>query len=154
MFQMSKRFATMALFAVVLAGCNAAPSRAAADTKAQGEAFLASNSGKPGVMTTASGLQYQVLKPGSGAKPKATDVVSVTYKGTFIDGKVFDQSDAPISFPLDAVIAGWTEGVQLMNQGATFRFFVPPALGYGDSDKGPIPGNSVLVFDVTLLAIN
>jgi FKBP-type peptidyl-prolyl cis-trans isomerase len=123
-----------------------------------GKAFLEENKKKPNVKTTASGLQYEVLKPGTGPSPKSTDTVKVNYTGTTIDGKVFDSTDQhgePAIFPLDRVIAGWTEGIPLMKVGGKTRFVLPPELGYGAS---PPPGaafgpNAVLVFEVELLGI-
>lgn len=108
--------------------------------------------------TTASGLKYQILKEGTGTvSPKATDVVNVHYHGTLLDGTVFDSSverGEPISFPLDRVIPGWTEGVQLMQVGDKFRFEIPPDLAYGANSPSPkIPPNSTLVFEVELLGI-
>jgi FKBP-type peptidyl-prolyl cis-trans isomerase len=123
-----------------------------------GEAFLAENKEKEGVVTLPSGLQYLVLKEGeAGAHPTVSSKVTCHYHGTLINGKVFDSSvnrNQPATFPLNQVIAGWTEGVQLMQVGSKFRFFIPPHLGYGNrqvgSDIGP---NSTLIFDVELLAI-
>jgi FKBP-type peptidyl-prolyl cis-trans isomerase len=106
---------------------------------------------------TASGLQYKVLAEGSGDSPKATDTVKVHYEGRLISGDVFDSSIArgePVSFPLNGVIPGWSEGVQLMKVGSKFQFTIPSALAYGPAGTGPIPPNSVLVFDVELLEIN
>lgn len=132
--------------------------RQAEEQRRQGEAFLEQNKSKPGVMTTASGLQYQVLQPGTGtAHPKASDTVSVHYHGTLIDGTVFDSSvqrGEPISFPLNRVIAGWTEGVPLMVEGEKTRFFIPSNLAYGNRAMGKIPAGSTLIFDVELLKIN
>lgn len=119
--------------------------------------FLAENAKKPGVVTTASGLQYQVLTQGSGAKPKATDEVKVDYEGKLIDGTVFDSSlerGEPLAFALNQVIPGWTEGLQLMQEGAKYRLFIPAKLGYGSQDMGKIPPNSTLIFDVTLIKVN
>jgi len=123
-----------------------------------GEAFLAANAKKEGVKVTASGLQYKVLKPGKGTKsPKATDTVKVHYHGTLIDGTVFDSSverGEPISFPLNGVIPGWTEGVQLMKEGDKFQFTIPSKLAYAEQGAGAKIGpNSTLVFEVELLAI-
>ena len=124
-----------------------------------GEAFLAANAKKDGVKTTASGLQYKVLKPGDGKgkMPKATDTVKVHYHGTLLDGSVFDSSverGEPISFPLNGVIPGWTEGLQLMKEGDKFQFVIPGKLAYGAQSPSPKIGpNSTLVFDVELLAI-
>jgi FKBP-type peptidyl-prolyl cis-trans isomerase len=124
-----------------------------------GRDFLAQNSTQPGVMTTASGLQYLVLSEGAdagAAKPAETDTVNVHYHGTLIDGTVFDSSverNEPISFPLNGVIPGWTEGLQLMKVGDKFRFFIPSDLAYGENGAGPIAPNSTLIFDVELLGI-
>ena len=120
---------------------------------------LADNAKKPGVVTTASGLQYQVIRAGGGPRPVASDTVLVHYEGRLVDAAhtVFDSSyqrGQPAAFPLDKVIPAWTEGVQLMPTGAKFRFLVPPALGYGAAGAGGvIPPGAVLEFDVELLAI-
>jgi FKBP-type peptidyl-prolyl cis-trans isomerase len=122
----------------------------------EGQKFLAENASKEGVQTTASGLQYKVETMGDGPKPAATDTVKVHYRGTLLDGTEFDSSYArnePISFALNRVIAGWTEGVQLMPVGSKFTFYIAPDLAYGEGGGGPIPPNSTLVFDVELLAI-
>ena len=122
-----------------------------------GEAFLADNAKKDGVTVTASGLQYKISEEGSGNSPKATDTVKVHYEGRLISGEVFDSSIArgePVSFPLNGVIPGWSEGVQLMKVGSKFEFTIPSDLAYGPSGTGPIPPNSVLVFNVELLEIN
>ena len=123
----------------------------------KGLAFLAENAKKEGVKTTASGLQYEVIKEAEGPKPKATDTVSVHYHGTLIDGKVFDSSverGEPTQFPLNRVIPGWTEGVQLMSKGSKYRFFIPYDLAYGDRGAGAdIKPYSALVFEVELLEI-
>lgn len=119
--------------------------------------FLADNGRKPGVTTTASGLQYDVIRPGNGAKPTAADTVLVHYEGRLLDKTVFDSSyqrGQPAQFPLDQVIPGWTEGVQLMPMGSKYHFVVPPALAYGARGAGGvIPPGAVLEFDVELLAI-
>lgn len=119
--------------------------------------FLSENKEKPGVITTASGLQYQVITEGTGPKPAATDVVLVHYEGKLIDGSVFDSSyqrGQPAAFPLNQVIPGWTEGVQLMPTGSKYHFVVPPELGYGARGAGGvIPPGAVLEFDIELLAI-
>ncbi len=127
--------------------------------KMEGEKFLSENKKKKGVTTTASGLQYEVIKSGEGKEsPKATDKVKVHYHGTNIDGSVFDSSverGEPISFGLNQVIPGWTEGVQLMHIGDKFRFFIPSELAYGERSPSPkIKPNSVLVFEVELFEIN
>ena len=123
-----------------------------------GEAYLAANAKKGGVKVTPSGLQYKVIKPGTGkVSPKATDTVKVHYHGTTIDGTVFDSSverGEPVSFPLNGVIPGWTEGVQLMKEGDKFQFVIPSKLAYGEQGAGgKIGPNSTLVFDVELLSI-
>ncbi len=125
--------------------------------KEAGEKFLAENAKKEGVMTLPSGLQYQVLNEGSGRKPKATDQVRCHYEGTLIDGTVFDSSyrrGEPAVFPLNGVIAGWTEGVQLMSEGAKYRFFIPFNLAYGPNGAGAsIPPYAALIFDVELIEV-
>ncbi|MCB1089313.1 MAG: FKBP-type peptidyl-prolyl cis-trans isomerase [Verrucomicrobiae bacterium] len=121
-----------------------------------GKAFLAENGKKEGVKTTASGLQYEVIKEGTGSAPAATDTVKVHYRGTLIDGTEFDSSlnREPISFPLNRVIPGWTEGLQLMKVGAKYRFAIPYNLAYGEAGSPPdIPPFSTLVFEVELLGI-
>lgn len=128
------------------------------ENKAAGTAFLAENAKKPNIITTASGLQYEVLTPGTGTvSPKSTDNVTVHYKGTTIDGKEFDSSYSrgePATFPLNRVIAGWTEGVQLMKEGAKYRFFIPSELAYGEQGAGRAIGpNATLIFDVELIKI-
>ena len=134
----------------------AAMAEQAKGAKKEGSAFLAQNRNNPGVFETPSGLQYQVLQGAEGKKPKATDTVHVHYHGTLLNGQVFDSSvqrDEPISFPLNQVIAGWTEGLQLMSIGSKYRFFIPSELAYGDQAVGSIPAGSTLVFDVELLDI-
>ncbi|HEY2349527.1 MAG TPA: FKBP-type peptidyl-prolyl cis-trans isomerase [Puia sp.] len=125
--------------------------------KKQGEAFLAENKTKPGVVTTASGLQYIVLKQGTGAKPALTDKVKCDYEGKLIDGTVFDSSvkqGKPIEFAVNGVIAGWTEALQLMNTGSKYRLFIPSNLAYGDQQMGSdIKPGSTLIFDVDLIEI-
>ena len=128
----------------------------AEENKKKGDDFLAANKVKEGVKTTASGLQYRVIKEGSGSKPKATDMVKVHYSGKLIDGKEFDSSykrNEPVQFKLDGVIKGWTEGVQLMTVGSKYEFVIPSELGYGPVGNQSIPGNSVLVFEVELISI-
>ena len=122
-----------------------------------GESYLAENSKKEGITVTASGLQYKILNEGTGVPPEAKDTVKVHYEGRLISGDVFDSSIArgePVTFPLNNVIPGWSEGVQLMKVGAKFEFTIPATLAYGPAGTGPIPPNSVLVFDVELLEIN
>ena len=129
----------------------------AAENKAKGEAFLEDNAKKEGVIVTASGLQYEVIKQGDGDKPKPENTVKVHYKGTTIDGEEFDSSYSrgqPISFPLNGVIKGWTEGVALMPVGSKYRFFIPAELAYGERGAGAKIGpNSTLIFEVELLSI-
>jgi len=128
----------------------------AADTNhAAATKFLAENAKKPGVTTTASGLQYKVLAPGSGESPKATDEVTVNYRGTLLDGTEFDSSykrGQPASFVLGRVIPGWTEGLQLMKPGAKYQLFVPPQLAYDMHARPGIPPGSMLIFEVELLS--
>ena len=130
----------------------------AANNLKNGQNFLADNKQKPGITELPSGLQYEVLTEGSGPKPTASNKVTCHYHGTLIDGTIFDSSvqrGQPASFPLNQVIKGWTEGLQLMNVGSKWRFFIPPHLGYGDRQVGPVIGpNSTLIFDVELLGIN
>ncbi len=131
--------------------------KATANLKA-GQDFLAANKNNDGVVELPSGLQYLVLTEGTGAKPTEFNTVTCHYHGTLIDGTVFDSSvnrGKPASFPLNMVIKGWTEGLQLMGTGSKWRFFIPPHLGYGDRQVGPTIGpNSTLIFDVELLSIN
>jgi FKBP-type peptidyl-prolyl cis-trans isomerase len=133
---------------------------ALAEMEAQAQAgrdFLAQNATRSGVTATASGLQYEVVNKGAGGKkPAESDTVEVHYQGTLIDGTVFDSSierGEPVSFPLNEVIPGWTEGLQLMSVGDKFKFFIPAELAYGASGAGPIPPNSALIFEVELLGI-
>jgi len=122
-----------------------------------GKKFLEENGKREGVTTTASGLQYEVLKKADGAQPKPTDVVTVHYEGKLIDGKVFDSSierGTPIDLPVNGVIPGWVEGLQLMHVGEKFKLYIPSELAYGAQSPSPmIPANSVLVFELELLAI-
>lgn len=127
-----------------------------AANKAAGAAFLAENKTKEGVVELPDGLQYKVEKEGEGDHPKPEDTVEVHYTGSLIDGTVFDSSvqrGESIKFPLNGVIPGWTEGVQLMKPGAKYIFYIPSSLAYGDRDTGPIPGGSTLIFEVELLSI-
>jgi FKBP-type peptidyl-prolyl cis-trans isomerase FklB len=125
--------------------------------KADGAKFLEENKKKPGVKATASGLQYKVEKEGTGPQPKATDMVTVNYRGTLIDGTEFDSSykrGQPATFPLNGVIKGWTEGLQLMKPGSKYQFFVPSNLAYGERSVGPdIAANATLIFEVELLEV-
>ena len=123
----------------------------------KGDTYLAANAKKPGVHTTPSGLQYEVLREGTGRSPAATDKVQVHYKGTLLDGTEFDSSykrNSPIDFPLNHVIAGWTEGVQLMKEGAKYRFVIPSKLAYGQRGApGAIGPDETLIFEVELLKV-
>jgi FKBP-type peptidyl-prolyl cis-trans isomerase FkpA len=126
--------------------------------KTEGEQFLAANKGKPGVTTTASGLQYKVITQGKGKKPLATSQVRVHYTGTLLDGTKFDSSvdrGAPAEFAVNGVIAGWTEALLLMSEGSKYQLFIPSSLAYGDVARpGPIGPNATLLFDVELLAVD
>ncbi len=131
--------------------------KAAANLKA-GEEYLEANKQKEGIVVLPSGLQYEVITEGAGLKPVATSKVTCHYHGTLIDGTVFDSSirrGQPLTFSLNQVIKGWTEGLQLMPTGSKFRFFIPPHLGYGDRQvSSQIGPNSTLIFEVELLGIN
>lgn len=120
--------------------------------------WLAAHSKQDGVQTTASGLQYVVKKEGTGKQPTLNDVVSVKYTGKLIDGTVFDSTDKnnagnPVTFPLNGVVQGWQEGLQLMKEGAEYTLILPAALGYGEQTVGSIPANSALIFDVALVKV-
>jgi len=125
--------------------------------KSEGEKYLTENAKKDGVITLPSGLQYQVLQEGNGKSPKATDKVVCHYEGMLVDGTMFDSSiqrGEPATFPLNGVIAGWTEGLQLMKEGAKYRFFIPYQLGYGERGAGAsIPPFATLIFDVELIEV-
>jgi len=130
-----------------------AQAEAARKAAVAGSAYLLENAKKPGVTTTANGLQYKVLSPGTGRKPTATDTVTVNYRGTLVDGTEFDSSykrGQPASFPVTGVIPGWTEALQLMTEGAKFQLAIPPALAYGE--RGAL-ANQVLLFDVELISV-
>ncbi len=140
------------LMALLVSGCQGGRPD---DGKAAevGKAFLAENATKAGVVTTASGLQYQVLKEGTGRQPGATDMVRVNYAGSLVDGQEFDRGEG-IEFPLNRVIPGWTEGLQLMKEGGKTRFFIPSDLAYGERGAGgAIPPNAALIFEVDLIAV-
>ena len=127
-----------------------------AKNKAEGDAFLAKNKSAPGVKTTASGLQYQVISQGTGARPGPNDTVQIDYTGTFVNGQVFDASakhnpPGPASIPLAGVIPGFREGLQLMQVGGHYKLFIPSALAYGAEPQPPMPPNATLIFDVTLV---
>lgn len=148
--------ALMAFEQKIRAEAMAAHQKAAEADGAKAQVYLAENAKKPGVKSTASGLQYEVITEGKGAAPKAEDMVKVHYEGKLLDGKVFDSSvqrGEPASFRLNQVIPGWTEGLQLMKVGSKYKLTIPPQLAYGPEGAGPIPPNSVLVFEVELLEI-
>jgi FKBP-type peptidyl-prolyl cis-trans isomerase FklB len=130
----------------------------AAENLKAGEEFLEANKNKPGVVALPSGLQYEIITEGTGPKPLASNKVTCHYHGTLIDGTVFDSSvkrGQPATFPLNQVIKGWTEGLQLMPTGSKWRFFIPPHLGYGDRQvSAQIGPNSTLIFEVELLGIS
>lgn len=146
-----------AIFELVNQKVQEKQNNAVAIEKEKGAKFLAENKNQPGVTETASGLQYKVVTMGAGEKPKATDKVKVHYHGTLLDGTVFDSSvdrGEPLTFPLNGVIAGWTEGVQLMPVGSKFIFYIPSNLAYGDRGAGAqIKGGATLIFEVELLEI-
>ncbi len=130
--------------------------QASSENRKKGAEFLAQNKSKAGVVELPSGLQYKIIKQGEGQFPKETDTVEVNYEGKLTDGTIFDSSykrGQPISFPLNGVIRGWTEGVQLMKPGAAFEFYIPADLAYGDRDLGSIPAGSTLIFKVELLSV-
>lgn len=120
------------------------------------EKFLSENAKKPGIVTTKSGLQYKIIQKGKGKRPTTNSIVTVHYKGLLLDGTEFDSSykrNEPIEFPLDQVIPGWTEGLQLMQEGSKATLYVPSKLAYGSQNTGPIPANSTLIFDVELIKV-
>ena len=147
----------MQAFSTKFQQAEAAKSEAeAASVIAASQAYLAENAAKEGVTTTESGLQYEILQEGDGASPSATDTVRVHYHGTLIDGTVFDSSvdrGEPTEFPLNRVIAGWTEGVQLMSVGSKYKFTIPSEIAYGARGQGAIKPHSTLIFEVELLGI-
>jgi len=149
---------TMLEFQQALQKITAAKLQAVGASNAEaGKKFLAENAKKDGVKTTPSGLQYKIEKPGKGSRPTANDVVSVHYRGTTVDGTEFDSSYSrgqPATFPLNGVISGWTEGLQLISEGGKIRLFIPPDLAYGEKGADPLIGpNATLIFDVELLDI-
>ena len=145
-----------AAFQGAQAKAEAAAAKSAAKQAEAGNQFLADNKTRPGVVTTATGLQYEVLREGTGAKPTSDQTVEVHYHGTLIDGTVFDSSvkrGETISFPVTGVIPGWVEALQLMPVGSKWKLFIPAELGYGNRAQGAIPAGSVLVFEVELIGI-
>ena len=154
--QMSEEQASMFLQTIVQKKQQEEMAKQFGGNKKAGEDFLAKNKQKQGVVTTASGLQYEVIKEGKGTKPSATDKVKVHYTGTLIDGTVFDSSverGQPAEFPVNAVIKGWTEALQLMPVGSKWKLYIPQELAYGERSQNPIPPFSTLVFEVELLSI-
>jgi peptidylprolyl isomerase/FKBP-type peptidyl-prolyl cis-trans isomerase FklB len=153
---MFRRLAVVAAIALSMAACHKAQPKAQADSA--NAAFLAKNAKEPGVTTLPDGLQYKIITsgPSGGEKPRAQDEVKVNYEGSLLSGEVFDSSfkrGEPATFPLDEVIPGWTEVMQLMRPGDEWLVWIPPQLGYGEEPKGPIPANSVLKFRVQLLGV-
>jgi FKBP-type peptidyl-prolyl cis-trans isomerase len=155
--QMLTRIFLPTVFGVMImgffGGCNSNQVDAA-QSKQAGVAFLAENAKQPGIVVTVTGLQYQVLNEGTGRQPLGSDSVTVDYKGSLIDGKEFDKGKN-ISFPLKGVIPGWTEGLQLMKEGAKYKFFIPSELAYGENGAARvIPPNAALIFEVDLVKVN
>lgn len=147
----------MALQGEIIAKQQEQQGKISIENKKKGENFMEENKKVKDVITLPSGLQYKVVTLGKGTSPKATDNVTVHYKGMLLDGSVFDSSydrNEPATFPLNGVIAGWTEGLQLMAPGAKYIFYIPAHLGYGDRDMGVIPPGSTLVFEVELISVN
>ncbi len=145
-----------AAFASAQEKVEAAAAEGSAEQVKAGQAFLEKNKARDGVVVTESGLQYEIIKDGDGAKPTAEQTVEVHYHGTLIDGTVFDSSvkrGETISFPVKGVIPGWVEGLQLMSVGSKWKLFIPADLGYGNSPQGPIPAGSTLIFEVELISI-
>ncbi|MBP6507519.1 MAG: FKBP-type peptidyl-prolyl cis-trans isomerase [Opitutaceae bacterium] len=148
--------ALQAAFQTAQARVDAAAAKGSAQQQQAGAAFLAENRQRAGVVVTDSGLQYEVLVAGAGARPNESETVEVHYHGTLIDGTVFDSSvqrGETISFPVTGVIPGWVEALQLMAVGAKWKLTIPANLAYGDRAQGPIPAGSVLIFEVELIAI-
>ena len=152
----SSKTILMELLTAMAAQSAPSPSAGSAENLNKGKAFLMENGKREGVISTASGLQYEIVTQGTGPSPTASSTVEVHYEGKLIDGTEFDSSykrGESISFPLNRVIKGWTEGVQLMQVGSVYKFFIPSELAYGSQNKGSIPSNSVLIFKIELLGI-
>jgi FKBP-type peptidyl-prolyl cis-trans isomerase len=148
---LTKLWIGLALVLVVAAALAYVGTQNAVETGASNEQFLASNGDEDGVVTTESGLQYKVLKPGEGPSPNATDTALVKYRGTTRDGNVFDENEQT-PMPVGGVVPGFSEALQLMQRGGEYRIWIPSELGYGEQSPGPeLPANSILIFDVTLL---
>lgn len=149
--------ATLTAFSKILRDRQVAERQQVADKNlADGQEFLAKNKERDGIIETPSGLQYEVIQTGAGASPGITDKVNVHYRGTLLDGTEFDSSysrNKPASFPLNRVIKGWTEGLQLMSPGSKYKFYIPSDLAYGESGNQSIPPNSTLIFEVELLEV-
>lgn len=154
----SSKFLVAALIAAITFIINPIHLMAQSSNLEKGQAFLKENASKPGVHTTPSGLQYKIITEGTGKRPAVTDTVLVNYRGTTIDGVEFDSSykrNDPISFPLNGVIPGWTEGVQLIKEGGKIQLFIPSNLAYGPKGAGGvIPPDATLLFDVELIKVN
>lgn len=157
---LTKLWIGIGLLAAIGIGVGFATTRSAIVAAMSPEDYMAANAAKSGVVTLPSGLQYEVIKEGDGPKPTPADLVVVNYEGKLArTGETFDASarhGGPATLPVAGLIPGWTEGLQLMKQGAKYRFWIPPSLGYGEQGAGPngeIPGNAVLVFDLELLAV-
>lgn len=151
---MIRRFTRAAVTVALAAGLGLGATAASANEQ---KAYLEENAVKDGVTVTDTGLQYEVVEAGEGKSPAATDIVEVHYKGTLIDGTQFDSSydrGQPALFPLNRVIAGWTEGVQLMQEGAKYEFVIPSDLAYGAYGQGDIPGGATLIFEVELIRVH
>lgn len=151
-------FALVAFLGAALALSACAPGKKQQESLAAADAFLAQNAKQPGVVTLADGLQYKVVRsgPATGAKPGPVDEVKVNYEGKLVDGTVFDssyESGSPASFPLQGLVPAWREALVMMRPGDEWTLYVPPALGYGAQDKGPIPGNSVMIFRIELIDV-
>ena len=151
-------FALVAVLAAALTLSACGPSKKQQESLAAAQAFLAQNARQPGVVTLADGLQYKIVRsgPASGAKPSPTDEVKVNYEGKLVDGTVFDSSyerGTPASFPLQGLVPAWKEALVMMRPGDEWTLYVPPELGYGAEDKGPIPGNSVMIFRIELIDV-
>ncbi|WP_422345506.1 FKBP-type peptidyl-prolyl cis-trans isomerase [Parasphingorhabdus sp.] len=148
---LTKLWIGLALVLVVATALAYVGTQNAVETGASNEQFLASNGDEDGVVTTESGLQYKVLKPGEGPSPTATDTALVKYRGTTRDGNVFDENEQT-PMPVGGVVPGFSEALQLMQRGGEYRIWIPSELGYGEQSPGPeLPANSILIFDVTLL---
>jgi peptidylprolyl isomerase/FKBP-type peptidyl-prolyl cis-trans isomerase FklB len=151
------RVPTALSLALLLTACGSPKHADGGDVKAA-QAFMATNAKAPGVVTLPSGLEYKIVQagPADGPHPRLSDEVKVNYEGKLVSGVVFDSSfqrGEPADFPLDGLVQGWTEALQLMRPGDEWILYVPPSLGYGGEDKGPIPANSVLIFRIQLLGV-